>query len=143
MRIIEQRTGVTLPDVEAVPLALHFVNAQFGTDLDATVRMTQVLGEMLAVIRAAFGVEIDEDSVGVARFVTHLRYLFLRERQGTMLGSPVDPITDAVRSARPREFACAQGLGALLHDRYGWSVTDEELLYLALHVSRLTSAAAS
>lgn len=143
LRLVEQRTGVALPEVEAVPLALHFVNAQFGTDLDATLRMTQVLGEMLAVIRSAFGVEIDEDSVGVARFVTHLRYLFLRERQGATLGSRVDAIADAVRSARPREFACAQDLGALLHDRYGWAVTEEELLYLALHVSRLTAPAAS
>ena len=64
LRIIEQHRGVRLPDLEAVPLALHFVNAQFGApDLTVTLRMTEVLTETLGIIRAEYGIEIDEDSV--------------------------------------------------------------------------------
>lgn len=137
--IIARRTGVVLPDVEAVPLALHFVNAQFGQDLDATVRMTEVLGEVLALIRSRFEVDIDAESVAVARFVTHLRYLFLRERHGGLLSGTADELHDAVRAARPREFACAQDVAGLLGERYGWTLTGEELLYLTLHVYRLTT----
>lgn len=73
--------GVLLPDVEMVPLALHLVNAQFDADMTATAQMTQDLHRILAIIREEYGVEIDEDSMDVARFVTHLRYLFLREQQ--------------------------------------------------------------
>ncbi|MBU4335617.1 MAG: PRD domain-containing protein [Actinobacteria bacterium] len=139
LEIIARRTGVVLPDVEAVPLALHFVNAQFGTDLDSTVRMTEVLGEILGLIQATFAVDIDAESVAVARFVTHLRYLFLRERHGGLLSGMADDLPDTVRTARPREFACAEKVAALLGERYGWTLTGEELLYLALHVYRLTA----
>lgn len=30
LRMVERRRGIRLPDVEAVPIALHLVNAQFG-----------------------------------------------------------------------------------------------------------------
>ncbi|WP_284501522.1 PRD domain-containing protein [Actinotalea sp. C106] len=145
LRIIEERRGVRLPDLEAIPLALHFVNAQFGApDMSTTVRMTEVLTETLAIIRAEYAIEIDEQSLDVARFVTHLRHLFLREQQGGPR-SPVtgDDLHDAVRAARPRAYACATRIGALLTERFGWDVTEDERLYLALHVSRLTAGGAA
>ncbi|HEY3438140.1 MAG TPA: PRD domain-containing protein [Actinotalea sp.] len=144
LRIIEARRGIRLPDLEAVPLALHFVNAQFGSsDLSATMRMTEVLTETLAIIRAEYGVDIDEDSVPVARFVTHLRYLFLRQAQGRQFVETGSDLHDVVRAAKPREWACAGRISTLLAERFGWAVTTEELLYLALHVTRLTAQAAS
>lgn len=144
LRIIEQHRGVRLPDLEAVPLALHFVNAQFGaTDLTATLRMTEVLNETLGIIRAEYGIEIDEDSVPVARFVTHLRYLFLREQQGKKLKGVGDELKEALRASRPREYHCGGLVAALLNQRFGWEVTADEVLYLALHVARLTDDARS
>lgn len=140
--IIELRRGVRLPDLEAVPLALHLVNAQFGTrDIGATVRMTEVLSETLSIIRSEHETEIDEDSVGVARFVTHLRYLFARERAGGAPRPSGSELSDAVRAARPREYASALRIAALLDERFGWQVDDDEVLYLCLHVSRLTALA--
>ena len=69
--------GVRLPEVETVPLALHLVNAQFDADMTATAQMTADLHRILDIIREEYGVRIDETSMEVARFVTHLRYLFL------------------------------------------------------------------
>ena len=144
LRIIEQHRGVRLPDLEAVPLALHFVNAQFGApDLTVTLRMTEVLTETLGIIRAEYGIEIDEDSVPVARFVTHLRYLFLREQQGKKLKGVGDELKEVLRAARPREYDCGGRVAALLNQRFGWEVTADEVLYLALHVARLTDDATS
>lgn len=144
LRIIEHRRGVRLPDLEAVPLALHFVNAQLGApDLRTTLRMTEVLNETLGIVRAEFGIDIDEDSVPVARFVTHLRYLFYRQQQGTRSPDVSSPLVDAVRAAHPSEHACAVRVAELLSTRFGWDVGGEEVLYLALHVARLTADAAS
>lgn len=143
LAIIERRTGVRLPDLEAVPLALHFVNAQFGSaaDIDVTLRMTEVLTETLDIIGAEYHVQIDERSPVVARFVTHLRYLFRREQQGRQLPSVADTLLEAVRTAQPREYACGQRIADLLGQRFGWDVGPEEVLYLTLHVARLTVSA--
>ena len=144
LRIIERRRGVRLPDLEAVPLALHFVNAQFGSsDLGTTLRMTEVLTETLGIVRAEFGIDIDEDSVPVARFVTHLRYLFYRQQQGTRFADVGAPLVQAVRAAHPREYDCGVRVAELLTTRFAWDVGGEEVLYLALHVARLTADAAA
>ncbi len=142
--LVATERGVRLPDVEAVPLALHLVNAQFGAvDLSTTVQMTELLREVLGIIGAEYGVEIDERSVDVARFVTHLRYLFVREQQGKKLRETPEELHAALRSARPREYTTAGRIGELLADRFGWAITTDEILYLALHVSRLVDAASA
>lgn len=133
--------GVRLPDVETVPLALHLVNAQFDADMSATAQMTADLHRILDIIREEYGVRIDETSMEVARFVTHLRYLFLREQQGRTLTETPAELHAALRSARPREYTSAGRIGTLLADQYGWTVSTDEILYLALHVSRLVDAA--
>lgn len=139
--LIEMDRGVRLPDVETVPLALHLVNAQFDADMSATAQMTGDLHRILAIIREEYDVRIDETSIEVARFVTHLRYLFLREQQGrTFTETPVE-LHAALRSARPREYTSAGRIGTLLADQYGWTVSTNEILYLALHVSRLLDGA--
>ena len=118
--LVADERGVRLPDVEAVPLALHLVNAQFDTgDIATTAQMTQTLHRVLAIIREEYGVEIDEGSVEVARFVTHLRYLFLREQQGRKLRETQAELHNALRSARPREYTSAGRIGTLLADEYG------------------------
>lgn len=133
--------GIRLPEIEAVPVALHLVNAQFDADISATAQMTQDLHRILAIIREEYGVDIDEGSMEVARFVTHLRYLFLREQQGRKLTDTPIELHAALKSARPREYTSAGRIGTLLSEQYGWSVNVDEILYLALHVSRLVDAA--
>lgn len=139
--ILERRTGVRLPDLEAVPLALHFVNARFGVaDLNVTVQMTEVLAQALAVVREAYGVDVDETSVEVARFVTHLRYLFLRAQQGTQPEALSDDgLHAALREARPRAYECGRRIAGLLAERFGREVDPDEGVYLALHVTRLVA----
>jgi beta-glucoside operon transcriptional antiterminator len=141
--VVATDRGVRLPDVEAVPLALHLVNAQFDADMSATAQMTADLHRILDIIREEYGVRIDETSMEVARFVTHLRYLFLREQQGRKLTETPAELHAALRSARPREYTSAGRIGTLLADQYGWNVSTDEILYLALHVSRLVDAATS
>jgi beta-glucoside operon transcriptional antiterminator len=157
--LVERRTGIRLPASEAVPIAMHFVNAQFGSDdMREYVRMTEALQQILQIIDDEYGIRFDEGSVEVARFVTHLRFLFVRARQKPEPTGPVpvprevasrlveaggdpDALLDAVRTSKPRQYASAVRIGALLHALFGWSVDQEELLYLSLHVARLTSRA--
>ncbi|MER6712522.1 PRD domain-containing protein [Streptomyces sp. NPDC000877] len=140
LEIIERRLGVRLDETEALPLALHFVNAQIGSgDIAATMQMTQWLRVALETIGEDLGVAIDQRSLDAARFITHLRYLFLRARDGKQVRAADDQIGEAVRNARPLEYACAERLARRMEEMFDWQVGREEILYLALHVSRLTA----
>ena len=140
LEIIERRLGVRLDETEALPLALHFVNAQIGSgDIAATMQMTQWLRIALQTIGEDLGVAIDQRSLDAARFLTHLRYLFLRARDGKQAPDVGDQIGEVVRNTRPLEYACAERLARRMEELFDWQVGREEILYLALHVSRLTA----
>ena len=78
-------------------------------------------------------------SLAAARFITHLRHLFLRARDGKQSPEIGDAIGEAVRSARPLEYACAERPARRTEELSGREVVREEILFLALHVSRLTA----
>lgn len=140
--LIRERLGVDLPEVEAIPIALHFVNAQFDSpDLSRVVELTEAFSTILDQVGAYYGIDLDEDSLEVARFVTHLRYLARRQERGTAHHDGLDGLYAALRASHPRAVTCAQTVGTVLHQRYGWQIGQDETLYLTLHIGRLTAAA--
>lgn len=140
LHAINRAADVPLPEVEAVGLALHLVNAGFATgDLSYTYKMTGIIQQMVAVIEQSYGLPLDSGSVSVGRFVTHLRYLFVRIHQHRQLSGEHSTIGVAIRDAYPRAAECAVRLAALLELRLGASLTDDEVSYLSLHVARVTT----
>lgn len=140
LHAINRAAEVPLPEVEAVGLALHLVNAGFATgDLSYTYKMTGIIQQMVAVIEQSYGLPLDSGSVSVGRFVTHLRYLFVRIHQHRQLSGEHSTIGLAIRDAYPRAAECAVRLAALLELRLGASLTDDEVSYLSLHVARVTT----
>ncbi|MDR7328806.1 HPr family phosphocarrier protein [Corynebacterium guangdongense] len=131
-----------LPDHEAVALTLHLVNAGFSSgDLSFTYTMTGVLHQLISTVEADFGVTLDPSGVSVGRFITHLRYLFVRIRQHEQLEDGHSEIGAAIRRAHPEAFRTARRLAAVLELRLGATLNDDEVSYLTLHVGRIVSAA--
>ena len=132
--------GGALPRSEAVALALHLVNAGFsGGDLSATYTMTGIIQQMIAVIEGAYGITLAQDSVNVARFITHLRYLFVRIHQHEQLDDEPQPIIESIKTSYPKACQCARQLAVVVKMRLGSDLTEAEIAYLALHVARVTN----
>ena len=138
VRLVGDRLGRQLPDDEAVALAMHLVNARFArAGLDATVRMTEQIGQILRIVESSLGVQLDPDSMSVARFVTHLRYLFVRMHDRRLFADASSGLLAAIRKAHPAAYACAERIAVVLRlDET--ALTQDELLYLTLHVARLS-----
>ncbi|SDC07353.1 transcriptional antiterminator, BglG family [Raineyella antarctica] len=129
-----------LPDSEAVALTLHLVNAGFSTgDLSYTYTMTGIIQQMLDVIASSYEMDLDGSSVNVGRFITHLRYLFVRIHDHNQLTERHSEIGAAIRQAYPDALQCADKLAAIIELRLGSPVTDDELSYLTLHVARVAN----
>jgi beta-glucoside operon transcriptional antiterminator len=103
--------GVPIPADEATAVAMHLVNAQFASaDLSATAAMTERLTMLVDVVTAAMGIRPAEDSVTVARFVTHLRYLFARRASGAQITQTPPGLESGRRTPRrtPSLGACGR-----------------------------------
>ena len=139
---LNARLDVTLPDGEATALAMHLVNAGFATgDLSYTYTMTGVIQQLLDIIDHSYGITLDRSSVNVGRFITHLRYLFVRIHQGKQLDKEPEPIIASIRQSYPKAMQCAQTIGTVASLRLGSNLTEDEVAYLALHVARVVADA--
>jgi len=121
-------------------LSLHLVNAGFATgNLSYTYTMTAVISQLIEVIEQTFEVALDEGSVSVGRFITHLRYLFVRIQQHQQLVDQPSVIATVIQEAFPRAAQCADRLSGILELRLGAPLTGDEISYLALHVARVAA----
>lgn len=136
---VNAELGVDLPPEEAVPIAMHLVNAAFNSgNLALTYRMTGVLNQIFDMIESEYGQPLDRDSVNVARFITHLRYFFVRVHSGDQLDDDRGMFADAIRTAHPRAHRCARRVSDVLRMRLEQPITEDEIAYLTLHIARLT-----
>ena len=116
------------------------MNAGFATgDLSYTYTMTAVISQLVEVIEQTFDVHLDEGSVSVGRFITHLRYLFVRIQQHQQLVDQPSLISTAILDSFPRAAQCADRLSGILELRLGAPLTADEVSYLALHVARVAA----
>ena len=140
--VIEARTGLRLPAVEAVPLAMHFVNAQVGVrPMGETMRMTELLRAIIETMSTTLGLEIAEDSIELARLAAHLRFLFLDHARGGRRYAPIGDLVTSFQAQDPRVYACAEDIVALMARQMNWSFQQDETLYIALHIHRFAARA--
>lgn len=129
-----------LPKGEATAFTLHLVNAGFASgDLSWTYTMTGVIQQILDVAAEGLGVELDAESISVGRFITHLRYLFVRIRKDDQLLDHMPEVVRSVIESYPRENACARTIAHLIELRLGTALTADETAYLTLHLARLST----
>lgn len=127
-----------LADEESVALTLHLVNAGFTSgDLSYTYQMTGLIQQMLEVIGQHYGCRLSSEDVSVARFITHLRYLFVRMQQHKQLSEEHSAVGTAIVQAYPEAAACARRLGNIIELRMDEPLTKDEVAYLTMHVARL------
>lgn len=142
LRAINKRVDPKLDDSEATALALHLVNAGFITgDLSFTYTMTGVIQQMLAVVRERYGLDVSQESMSAARFITHVRYLFVRIEQHRQLKGQESTIGKGIRQHYPEATRTAQQLATIVELRLGQHLSEDEVSYLALHVARMTMEA--
>lgn len=127
-----------LAEEESVALTLHLVNAGFTSgDLSYTYQMTGLIQQMLDVIGQHYGCELSSEDVSVARFITHLRYLFVRIQKHKQLSEEHSAVGDAILHAYPEAAVCAQRLSSIIELRLDEPLTKDEEAYLTMHVARL------
>lgn len=130
------------PD-EAVAITLHLVNAGFAVgDLSGTYRMTGLIQQILAVIGSHNDTELNSEDISVARFITHLRYLFVRMAEHQQLDSDDRQVATAISARYPDAVETAQMVANLIELRLDSALTPDEVSYLTLHIARLEESSA-
>ena len=135
--MIERKIGVTLPVDEAGFIALHIVNAEYNTAMRDTIDITNLIQNVVKIVKEYFNMEPDETSLNYQRFVTHLRFLAQRIVAGELLNSENGEFNTLISQMYPEEYACSLRIKDYIQEMYHHEVTEEETAYLSVHIKRM------
>lgn len=135
--IFENNVGVRMPEIEAVNVALHLINAQSESgNARFTMRTFQIIGEIDDIVEQQLNITLNKESYSYSRFAMHLQYLIQRLASGR----PTDNLGSSMLKPMAREypeiFYCARQITKYLESTYSWRCNDEETLYLMMHINR-------
>ena len=139
LSIVEKRVGEKLPESEAGSIALHFVNSEYNYGTGRTAEITNFVQSALDIIRYGYGnLDISADSLNYQRFVTHLLFFTERVLDNKMLDDSGLGLKEPLKSKYPKEYEYAEKLRTLAEKQYNREISDEEVVFLCVHIVRVT-----
>ena len=138
--LINERFGTSLADDEAGFIALHLVNAVLGSGEGTTslTKITDVIKEIERIVRMHYAREINVESDQYRRFATHLKFFAERLFQDRIhRNDDVSRMLTAVSETYPEATGCVSRIGNFLAARHGHDMSDDERLYLTIHVAHV------
>lgn len=134
--MLEERLHISLPRSEASSIAIHFINAEMNTKLDETMRIHRIMQNTTNIVRMHLQRELDTESTEYERFIMHLRYFAHRIVTGKVLRDSDGVLYDMIAIAYPNAVRCALRIADYIEQEYNFTVTRDEMSYLAIHIQR-------
>lgn len=138
LEVIQQELKVELPEDEAGFIAFHFVNAQQSFESTMMLDVMKLVKEITNIIKYQISLDFDEDSVYYYRFITHLKFFAQRlfSGKGQMSGDK-NSLFKVVKQQYKKAFTCTQSIVKFVKNKYQYDISEEEQLYLTVHIENI------
>ena len=137
LSVIKKRLGIELPEDEAGFITFHIINSQLNGTMPNIVNMTKIMREILNIVKYHFNIEYDEDCLSYQRFVTHLKFFAQRILSKGTQTQQDSSLYEIVRQKYHQAYLCTKQIDLHLIQQYQHPLTDDESLYLTIHIERL------
>ena len=138
MIIINTSLGIELPHSEVTNIAMHFINSQTDFTIDKEAQSIEELLEIITqMIENQLDITIERDEFNYQRFQAHVRYYLkrLREKEKFIDGNQI--VLQSLRTTQPAIYQVAVVIMDYIHQTLRFEQSDDELLYLMIHINRL------
>lgn len=135
---IKEQFGIDLGEDEAGNIALHLVNAQTESDNEDAYMMAELMQEIIQITSYYFKVQLDEESVYFYRFTTHLRFFASRIMSHRQLTDETDDeLLLIIQKKYQNAYQCVERIADFISKKYHYEMSNDEKLYLTIHIARL------
>ena len=117
--LIRERLHVSLPEDEAGFIALHFVNAEYGTDIRDALHFPNQMKDILDIVTRELGIRLDEGSLHYERFITHVKFLLQRVYRKELLPDEESELAEMMKKKYPKEYACSEKIADYIEEAAG------------------------
>ena len=138
LAIIEDCTGVRLPEDEAGFITLHVVNAALNmNNMGNTQEMMKIIQNIVQIVKYHFHRDLDPSSIHYERFITHLKYFVQRVLSGKELDENDDTFFLMIKNQYREEYLCVLKIYDYILKEYRIALTNDEIMYLIIHIRRI------
>ena len=136
--IVEDAVCCRLPDIEAVNIAMHIINAEVENgDVHSVIMTLKIITDIDALIEQEMGIKLERTSFQYSRFTMHVRYLIQRLEAGNPLQDGMNSMLGRMNVQYPEIYTCAQRIAAYFSKSWNWNCTQDEIFYMMIHLNRL------
>ncbi|MBA8815089.1 beta-glucoside operon transcriptional antiterminator [Microbacterium halimionae] len=128
-----------LPDEEAVFLTMHVLNATRDEPNGTAALLFRRVQHVVSTVENGLGIDLNPESPDYARFILHVQFLLQRLVSESMLRGNDSSFFEFAKRSYPRSYEIAKQVKSYVREATGSALTDEELLYVIVHVERLSS----
>ncbi len=135
---IKDKTGIDMPEDEAGFIALHIANAHIDGDMAEVEITAKIIKAALKIVSLSYKITLDENSLDFGRFVIHLKFCIGRLFSSKMLHQDDAIFIDMIRRQYDEAYRCAEKIGQFIEEECDMTLTEDELVYLTVHIKRIT-----
>ncbi len=123
---------------EAGFIAMHIVNANYRENTKESYLMMRIVEQILSLIKNYYSIEILVEDINYDRLLTHLKFFSKRLIDGKEADeSKSNHLLELVKVQYESAYNCALEIKKFIEHNYEYKVSDEEILYLVLHINRV------
>ena len=136
--------GTSFDEDEAGFIAFHIASSEDSGDMLDVEELIETLKDIIADIEAQFHLTLNEDSIEYQRLVTHLKY-FLVKAHGSRCTSrrdgdlSKDQLYMLLCEKYSEPAAHLDRIAALVLKRWDYFMTDQDRMYLLIHLARIVA----
>ncbi len=136
--VLRERLAYPMGDEEASFVTLHIINAELSGDMNETMRYTHYIEDVRDIVSSCLGVDLEEGSYRVNRFLMHLRYLFARlgrDPEPTVV--PDTSLGEIIAQRYPAASDAVDKVSTYISAMTGTDLSPEERTYLLVHLVQI------
>ena len=134
VKLINQRFHISLPEEEAAYITLHLIGYGTKSIADSRENEMDLMKKSVSIIEDFLHIRVDRAGFNYTRFATHMLYLFDRVKSDKGIQSNNLGIFHSVKEECQKEYQCALKVN---EEIFSGKLTEEEVMYLVLHINRL------
>ncbi|GBU10207.1 transcriptional antiterminator [Gammaproteobacteria bacterium] len=134
---MNKQLSIDLKEDEAGFIALHLVNAQLNETMPDLLKMTQLMQEILNIVKYHFNKDFNVASLSYQRFIMHLKFFVQRLLSNNSILSDDDSLYDAIAKKYTQTLKCTTKIGVYLKANYAHELSKDEQIFLTVHLERI------
>lgn len=139
IEMINQTLNVQLAKEEAASIAFHLIAATEKRANHNSLKIMQGVGKIIEIVEKELKMPLNEESLAYTRFIIHLKFFMrgiLFEKKTSSDHLP-DIIYSNLKKENKKASRCVEKISMYVSNTYDYQVTEDDCLYLLVHIIRV------